>query len=342
MKLLLVFCAFISIGSTKSATLLKPSELTIDLINDSRFLVWETEEGLYEVEDLENTNDSNIILFATEDDISFYVFTPENPHIGVQIRESDLHRIVALTGFNVNRPTLVVIHGWKGSYKSAINDNIKTAALKKHNINVLVVDWSSIASKNYVIAQKSVLAVGNYIGDILLQLDDKLNYTIKHITIVGHSLGAHISGNIGARTNGLIETIIGLDPAGPLFISSITENRLDPTDGKFVHVIHTNDGTLGYGLKMGHADFYPNGGSSQPGCGLDLIGSCSHRRAYEYFTESLESNHFIGTNCTSYRDYNRNRCDENVTCYMGGYPIEKKDEGEYFLKTNRAPPFAQG
>ncbi|XP_066246981.1 pancreatic triacylglycerol lipase-like [Euwallacea similis] len=342
MKLLLIFCAVISVGLTKSVTLLKPSELTIDLLNNPRYLVWETKEGLFEVEDLESPDDSNVTLFATEDDISFYVFTPQNPDKGVQIRERDLHNIVALTGFDINRPTLVVIHGWKNDYEAAVNDRIKTAALKTRNINVLVVDWSPIANRNYISAQRSVLAVGNYIGDILLRLDDELNHKIKHITVVGHSLGAHISGNVGARTKGLIETIIGLDPAGPLFTSRNTDNRLDPTDGKFVHVIHTNDGTLGFGINMGHADYYPNGGSSQPGCGIDLTGACSHSRAYEYFAESLKSNNFVTKKCDTYRNYDRNRCDNNVSSYMGGYPIKETEEGEYYLKTSNASPFARG
>lgn len=45
------------------------------------------------------------------------------------------------------------------------------------------------------------------------------------------------------------------------------ENRLDPTDALFVDVIHTCGGVLGYFSTLGHADFYPNGGTpSQPGC----------------------------------------------------------------------------
>lgn len=67
--------------------MIQPSELTSELINNSRYLVWETQEGLYEVEDLEDATDeaTNITLFATEDDVSFYIFTPENPVIGTYL-----------------------------------------------------------------------------------------------------------------------------------------------------------------------------------------------------------------------------------------------------------------
>lgn len=89
----------------------------------------------------------------------------------------------------------MVIHGWKNDFEAAVNDRIKNAVLKNNNVNVLVVDWSPIASRNYIRAQRAVLAVGNYVGDILLRLDEELNHKIHHITIVGHSLGAHISGS---------------------------------------------------------------------------------------------------------------------------------------------------
>lgn len=234
-----------------------------------------------------------------------------------------MHDILKLTDFKLYRPTLVVIHGWRNHYESPVNDYIKNAALANNDINVIVADWSPIARRNYLSAQRSVLAVGNYIGDFLLRLDDEVGHKLHKVTIVGHSLGAHISGNAGARTHGLIETVIGLDPAGPLFRQRNTDNRLDPTDGKYVHVIHTNDGMLGFGITMGDVDYYPNGGTSQPGCGWDLVGTCAHSRAYEYFAESLNSNGFVAKYCDSYRNYDRHLCDYLPSSHMGGYPIEE-------------------
>ncbi|ERL94834.1 pancreatic lipase-related protein 2 isoform X1 [Dendroctonus ponderosae] len=343
MKTLVVLAAVIAVAFAKSVALLSESEVTSELVNNTKYLVWKTDEGLFEVEDLEDVESAVITLTATEDDISFYIYTPENRLNGVQITESQLKDIETLTGFDVNRPTLVVIHGWRNYYESPVNDKIKNAALVSNNVNVIVADWSPIASRNYISAQGSVLAVGNYIGDFLLKLDDELNHKIKHITVVGHSLGAHIAGNVGARTHGLIENIIGLDPAGPLFSSSNINNRLDPTDGQYVHVIHTNDRVLGFGIKMGDADYYPNGGSSQPGCGIDLAGSCAHSRAYVYFAESLNSNKFIAKQCDTYSNFDRNRCENNVSSRQGGYPVERaSSDGKYFLKTNRASPFALG
>lgn len=76
----------------------------------------------------------------------------------------------------------------------------------------------------------------------------------------------------------------GLDPAGPGFeYAKFQEKGLDKTDALFVDVIHTSGGSTGCFNALGHADFYPNGGSPpQPGCydGIKfsrLIGLCKSR-----------------------------------------------------------------
>lgn len=58
----------------------------------------------------------------------------------------------------------------------------------------------------------------------------------------------------------------------PFFSYSDIDGRLDPSDAKHVHVIHTNGGFLGFLKPIGHADFYPNGGMNQKGCKFDIFG----------------------------------------------------------------------
>lgn len=61
----------------------------------------------------------------------------------------------------------------------------------------------------------------------------------------------------------------GLDPAGPSspWWEIFPKHHLDlgPLDAEFVDVIHTS-GLLGTARRMGHVDFYLNGGKDQPGC----------------------------------------------------------------------------
>jgi len=51
-----------------------------------------------------------------------------------------------------------------------------------------------------------------------------------------------------------------------LFASKGPGERIDRSDAARVQVIHTS--ILGLEEPIGNADFYPNGGKSQPGCGI--------------------------------------------------------------------------
>lgn len=151
---------------------------------------------------------------------------------------------------------------------------------------------------------------------------------------------AHVAGIAGKNVrNGRIDTIIGLDPAGPLFNIRTPWGRLDSRDAEYVEAIHTNGRVTGIGLPIAHADFFPNGGMTQPGC---IRSFCSHDRAPLFFIESLNSNAFYARRCESVSDIGRGCSGQLVT--MGGEPsnAKKKVRGIFHLRTNRFSPFAQG
>ena len=84
---------------------------------------------------------------------------------------------------------------------------------------------------------------------------------------------------------------------------------------------------LGFGLKkpIGHVDFYPNGGKWQSGCKI-WGPHCSHRRAYELFTDSINnmvSCPMTGHQCSSYKEFEEGscqKCGQNGTlCLKMGY-----------------------
>lgn len=65
----------------------------------------------------------------------------------------------------------------------------------------------------------------------------------------------------------------GLDPTIVFYMGNNRSRDLDPTDAHFVDILHTGAGILGQWGPSGHADFYINGGSSQPGCASDTLFS---------------------------------------------------------------------
>lgn len=72
------------------------------------------------------------------------------------------------------------------------------------SINVLAVNWNDTAERNYVAAAQATKNVGelvaNWILKDLIEFDTSL---LPNIHLVGHSLGAHVSGFIGKTINEL-------------------------------------------------------------------------------------------------------------------------------------------
>jgi len=165
--------------------------------------------------------------------------------------------------------------------------------------------------------------------------------------------------------------ISGLDPAGPYFENTDPAVRLDPTDALFVDVIHT-DGTnnllLGLGSlqRMGHVDFYPNGGYNQPKCsstsgkvinlilqlgtmnvdGFMMTSLCSHMAAVYFYTDTIRNQcPYVGYSCTNFNEFNSGKCslkcdnNKNQCNRMGYWASKSSGKGELYLKTQDANAF---
>ncbi|NWQ73435.1 LIPR3 protein, partial [Alopecoenas beccarii] len=139
------------------------------------------------------------------------------------------------------------------------------------DVNCILADWTGGSSGLYTTAVNNVRIVGAELVYLVNFLEKDYGYSPANIHFIGHSLGAHAAGEAGRRKPG-IGRITGLDPAGPLFQYTPTMVRLDPSDAKFVDIIHTHAGHLFFDFApgilqtSGHLDFYPNGGKKMPGC----------------------------------------------------------------------------
>ncbi|KAJ8916053.1 hypothetical protein NQ315_010921 [Exocentrus adspersus] len=322
------------------ATALSGSDHPKDDGENMKYFLVETSPGVYRIEDLVN---AEVDTRAVEEDLTYHFFNQRDTLVGVNITSDNIDAL-RNTRFSRLRDTLFIIHGWQDNYEAELNVYVREAILAGHNINVFVVDWSPVAGRNYISAKGSVVRVGQHVANFIKALVSRYNLRLNRVALVGFSLGAHIAGNAGAALNGEVDHIVGLDPAGPLFSERNIDERLDPTDAKFVHVIHTNTALLGFNPPAGHADYYPNGGSKQAGCGLDLAGVCSHSRAYRFYAESLltSRNQFVSEQCSSYTNYGRGNCRSNPKSVMGGWDVDTGATGVYYLDTNSDPPYAKG
>lgn len=68
-----------------------------------------------------------------------------------------------------------------------------TAFLKHSDCNVIVIDWGSITFAPYIWASDRVLIVGKFAAKMISFLESK-ELDEKNLTVVGHSLGAHVAG----------------------------------------------------------------------------------------------------------------------------------------------------
>jgi pancreatic triacylglycerol lipase len=125
-------------------------------------------------------------------------------------------------------------------------------------------------------AVANIRLVGAIVAHMIFTIFEELKLAnLDKIHLIGHSLGAHMSGYAGNYLQREFDLrpgrITGMDPASPYFANTEELVRLDPSDAKFVDVVHSDASMFvegGFGIKqsIGHIDFYPNGGDNQPKC----------------------------------------------------------------------------
>ncbi|XP_046475616.1 phospholipase A1-like isoform X2 [Neodiprion pinetum] len=239
---------------------------------------------------------------------------------------------------DVSKPTVVYTHGLYGTPSWQSTKAIIDAYLQRGEHNVLYMNWANIAVSAYVYAARSVPGVGYTLATILNEwVAAGLNSSSLHL--VGHSMGAEISGYAGRYANFTVPRIVGLDPASFLFYTTL--EHVKSGDAAFVEIIHTDAGVIGIDLQTGDVDFYPNGGVElQPGCLVPEV--CSHLRACFYYAESVRNETaFIGRACDSNSAFEEGSCDSNDTVVMG-YATPTTASGAYYLETNSDTPYGRG
>ncbi|XP_023954187.2 phospholipase A1 VesT1.02-like [Bicyclus anynana] len=236
---------------------------------------------------------------------------------------------------------IILVHGFMESSDGLMVQGVAPELIKLKR-KVFALDGRKVINFEYFHSSTYVRFIGQKFGTLLTELITR-GVNASKITLIGHSLGAHIAGIAGKKvideTGQRLARITGLDPAGPCFSNVDARARLDATDAEYVDVIHTNGGMLGIKEPVGHKDFYPNNGMSQPGC---IFSTCDHSRAWELFAESVTSpDHFPARKCDNWTMFQNGLCANNDVTYMGlnsGLGVS----GTYLLTTASSPPYSLG
>jgi len=281
--------------------------------------------------------------FDARTDVEFHLYTRNNRNNRQNLVLNNANSI-RNSFFSASRPTRYIIHGWNNHGGSAVNTLLRDAYLNKADVNVIVVDWGAGANHLiYSVSRDRIDSVAEVTAEFIDWLARDFGNSVSNTLVTGHSLGGHTAGLVGKKVrSGKIPRIVAMDPAGPLFSVNNPGARVDRGDATFVEVIHTNTGLLGLTDPIGHVDIYPNGGSTQPGCGSDISGACAHGRAYEFYAESITSGRgFTCQRCSDRAAAASGSCSGLGTIQLGGEPLNTKTNGIFYVSTNANSPYAQ-
>lgn len=228
-----------------------------------------------------------------------------------------------------SKRTYLFVHGWTNSPRTNKLIEIKNELLKKDDANIILVDWEHLARNgNYPVSASNTRVLGAHMAKLIGKI--KAAQNDSYVWCIGHSLGAHACGHAGQRVK--LDRITGIDPAQPLFQDNLYPNiGVNPGTADFVDIIHTSD-TMGIFYRLGHADFYPNGGRKQPACS-SFDFSCHHNKGLDYFIESIDNHHFGAMSCTNIYFF-KLTCVECSDCAKMGYGADPAKTGAFYLKTN--------
>ncbi|PSN48335.1 hypothetical protein C0J52_03419 [Blattella germanica] len=192
-------------------------------------------------------NDQTLDLSSESIDLSpmaFRFYNGDNSTVYVDVPFDKGEEIIDLPGFDPSKKVLIYIHGFKENMNLTSIHVITNAFLERGDTNVIALDWTEYAAKDYITALLNcIIRVANA-ADIIKKMVAR-GVPLENFHLIGYSLGAQCAGYIGKRfKEQKLKTITGLDPAGPI-LGFFCLTSLHKGDAEFVHMIHTDRGVYG-------------------------------------------------------------------------------------------------
>ncbi|XP_026830585.1 pancreatic triacylglycerol lipase-like [Ooceraea biroi] len=277
--------------------------------------------------------------FANGVNLIYYKCNGETPNATITYPITAPQSLVGV--LDSNKRTIFYVFGFLQTPTDSNVETMTKALCYGDTDNVVLLDWSKYSTNiDYASVFKNAEGVGSLFARSLQLLKDN-DFNTSTIYIIGHSLGAHISGLAGKCTNFTIPRITGLDPANRLWYP--TGCYLESTDASWVDVIHTDMGVWGTPECMGTADYFANTGTTvQPGCpfnstsqGITGIVFCSHQMSVVIYAESkYNPDEYVAVCCSSFTSFMLNVCKTNAKTGVG-YAASNVT-GTYYFNTTKS------
>ncbi|KAK9869103.1 hypothetical protein WA026_002861 [Henosepilachna vigintioctopunctata] len=282
------------------------------------------------------------------DDLEFVIFNSTNRGNEIALNATNPTQLANSTG-----DVFFLVHGWLVSLEyNPWYTGVTDSLLKRYpDSNIVQVGWDVGSTRFYSFAAFSTDKVGQFIAEVMNKLVKEQGIPLSKIVCIGHSLGANVCSFVGRHIKEMLDAkisrIVALDPAGPLFGSVTDPQGVTANDAEVVHVVHTDEGSLGFDGPCGTIDFFPNGGAHQPGCKeISLLNPiklvelfyCSHYRSFYYLMEAVaQPGSFKASKCSDEEELNKGNC-SGIQVEMGD--LKTTETGLFYLKTNSEYPFS--
>uniref|UniRef100_A0A8C5VCJ8 phospholipase A1 n=1 Tax=Microcebus murinus TaxID=30608 RepID=A0A8C5VCJ8_MICMU len=115
-------------------------------------------------------------------------------------------------GFNMTAKTFFIIHGWtmSGMLENWLYKLVSALQTRERDANVVVVDWLPLAHQLYTDAVNNTRVVGHSIARMLDWLQEKDDFSLGNVHLIGYSLGAHVAGYAGNFVKGTVGRITAI------------------------------------------------------------------------------------------------------------------------------------
>uniref|UniRef100_A0A8C8SAJ4 Lipase H n=1 Tax=Pelusios castaneus TaxID=367368 RepID=A0A8C8SAJ4_9SAUR len=234
-------------------------------------------------------------LIGTDLKVKLMLYTRQNQNCAETLN------LTSSRYLNVTKKTIFIVHGYRPTGSPPIWIQVAVQhLLSVDDVNIIIVDWNRGATN---LLYQRAFTNTKKVAEFLKKFIDRMlaeGASLESLYMIGISLGAHISGFVGQMYNGKLGRITG----------------------------------LGYREALGHIDFYPNGGTDQPGCPQTIFSGsqyfkCDHQRSVFLFLSSLKAGcNMTAYPCDTYSGYRHGKCAsceafQPMPCPILGYYVDK-------------------